>query len=122
MRSARAVPSSHAPDDILTGNTRKAVVQEPRDLRRLDTTVEQRGIAAFLLEEYASAMPQSVTRARIEKVTRAGLDGITFGWIGGLERGDPHYYRVQGPTFLIESGLHAERCQPHSRRLPQLRG
>jgi hypothetical protein len=22
--------------------------------------------------------------------------------MGGLERGDPHYYRVQGPTFLIE--------------------
>ena len=48
-------------------------------------------------------MPQSVTRARIEKVTKAGLDGITFEWIGGLERGDPHYYRVQGPTFLTSA-------------------
>jgi hypothetical protein len=35
-------------------------------------------------------------------VRKAGLDRITFAWAGALERGKPHYYRVQGPTFLIE--------------------
>lgn len=30
------------------------------------------------------------------------MDQITFGWAGVLEVGGPHYYRVQGPTFLIE--------------------
>ena len=32
----------------------------------------------------------------------AGVDAVTFAWMGGRERGLPHYYRVQGPTFLIE--------------------
>ena len=35
-------------------------------------------------------------------IREEGLDGIKFAWIGGTERGDAHYYRVQGPGFLIE--------------------
>ncbi|HLY08471.1 MAG TPA: DUF3500 domain-containing protein, partial [Planctomycetota bacterium] len=38
----------------------------------------------------------------LAKIAQAGKDKITFGWAGGLERGEPHYYRVQGPTFIIE--------------------
>jgi hypothetical protein len=37
--------------------------------------------------------------ARIEK---AGVDKIHFAWAGGLEAGQPHYYRLQGPTFVVE--------------------
>ena len=33
---------------------------------------------------------------------KAGLDKISFAWAGESERGKKHYYRVQGPTFLIE--------------------
>ncbi|PYI81607.1 MAG: hypothetical protein DME26_19685, partial [Verrucomicrobia bacterium] len=38
----------------------------------------------------------------LNKIEKAGFDKIYFGWAGGLERGDGHYYRVQGPTFLLE--------------------
>ena len=27
---------------------------------------------------------------------------IRFGWAGASERGQPHYWRIQGPRFLIE--------------------
>ena len=30
------------------------------------------------------------------------LVGFYLGWAGGKERGEPHYYRVQGKSFLIE--------------------
>ena len=30
------------------------------------------------------------------------LVAIAFAWAGEAERGKKHYYRVQGPTFLIE--------------------
>ena len=33
---------------------------------------------------------------------KAGLDGIKFAWMGSLEKGKAHYYRIQGTTFLIE--------------------
>ena len=37
-----------------------------------------------------------------EDASAAGIDKIAFAWAGEVERGEKHYYRVQGPTFLIE--------------------
>ena len=31
-----------------------------------------------------------------------GEDTLVFAWAGPATRGEAHYYRVQGPTFLIE--------------------
>jgi Protein of unknown function (DUF3500) len=45
-------------------------------------------------------------------VKKAGTN-INFAWAGVLERGGPHYYRVQAPTFLIEYDNHAEQRQPY---------
>ncbi len=36
------------------------------------------------------------------KFDAAGLDKISFAWAGGLDRTKQTYYRIQGPTFLIE--------------------
>jgi len=36
------------------------------------------------------------------RVRDGGLESIRFGWAGAVEPGRPHYYRVQGPSFLIE--------------------
>jgi hypothetical protein len=99
---AQAVVSQQAPGDILTSNTRKAGIQANDGLTYAAMTREQRGMLLALIEEYASAQPRAVARARVERATKAGLDGVTFAWMGGVEKGDPHYYRVQGPTFLIE--------------------
>ena len=47
-------------------------------------------------------MASDVAADRMARVNKAGLDKITFAWAGEAERGKRHYYRVQGPTFLIE--------------------
>ena len=39
---------------------------------------------------------------RMEKLKKAGLDAIAFAWAGETEKGKKHYYRLQGPTFLVE--------------------
>ena len=54
-----------------------------------------------LLEEYARNMPEQIAEAREAQIKKAGKD-IYFAWAGGTEKGDPHYYRVQTATFLIE--------------------
>ena len=33
---------------------------------------------------------------------RAGMEAVRFAWAGPADRSQPHAYRVQGPTFLIE--------------------
>jgi uncharacterized protein DUF3500 len=47
-------------------------------------------------------MPEDISAARFDQLRRAGIEKIHFSWAGGSERGQPHYYRVQGPTFLVE--------------------
>jgi hypothetical protein len=54
-----------------------------------------------LVAEYANAMPPEVAAARLDKFRKAGKN-VNFAWAGVLERGGPHYYRVQAPGFLIE--------------------
>jgi hypothetical protein len=38
----------------------------------------------------------------MKKITTEDMDAIQFGWAGGTVSGKPHYYRIQGKTFLIE--------------------
>lgn len=97
-----AVVSDTAPNDILTTNTRKAAIQENTGLAYKDMTPQQRGMLLALIDEYASAQPKKLAAERIAKLKAAGLDGVKFAWMGGTAKGALHYYRVQGPTFLIE--------------------
>src|SRR3954465_12923574 len=99
---AKAVISADAPDDMLTTNTRKAAIQEDRGLSHEELTPEQRGLLMAIIEEYAGAQQRSVAQKRLEALRAAGLGKVKFAWMGALERGKRHYYRIQGPTFLIE--------------------
>jgi hypothetical protein len=47
-------------------------------------------------------MAPDIAAARMGKLRSAGFNNIYFAWAGGFEHGLPHYYRIQGPTFLIE--------------------
>ena len=47
-------------------------------------------------------MPPTLAEARMKKITTEDIDAIRFGWAGGTVPGKPHYYRIQGKTFLIE--------------------
>ena len=47
-------------------------------------------------------MPLELAKERLQKIQETGFGEIRFGWAGGIEPGKPHYYRIQGPTFLIE--------------------
>ena len=53
------------------------------------------------MEVYARNVPDQLAEAREELIKQAGKN-IYFAWAGGINKGDPHYYRVQGSSFLIE--------------------
>jgi hypothetical protein len=99
---AQAVVSAAAPPDIFSGAQRKAVMLDERGVAFRDLTVEQRGLLLAIIDEYAGAQPDAVAQARLARLRDAGFDRIRFAWMGGFLRGEPHYYRLQGPTFLIE--------------------
>jgi len=99
---AEAILSASAPADIVTSNQRKAAIQDDKGIAYSKLTQDQQGTLLALIEEYLGARPQAEARRRLDKIRKAGFDEIKFAWMGGLEKGEGHYYRVQGSTFLIE--------------------
>ena len=71
-------------------------------LRANRMTSDQKTLLETLIETYASTMPKVLADERMNQLREADMDKIRFGWAGGTEVGEPHYYRIQGPTFLIE--------------------
>ena len=55
-----------------------------------------------VIDVYASRMADDIADDRHGQAKKAGLDKIAFAWAGEAERGKKHYYRIQGPTFLVE--------------------
>ena len=97
-----AIVSSQAYPDILTGVKRDAALEgQPTGLGAAKMTPKQRELLAAVLAEYAANMPEDIEAERLEQIRRAGLN-LNFAWAGAEERGGPHYYRIQGPDFLVE--------------------
>jgi hypothetical protein len=97
-----AILSDKAPADILTNNQRQAAIQEDKGIAYSQLSKPQQGMLLALIRQNAVAQRPEVAKQRMDRLTKAGLAGIKFAWMGGIERGEPHYYRIQGPTFLIE--------------------
>jgi len=57
---------------------------------------------AVLVGSFARRLPDEVAGAQLHELERAGLDRLCFAWAGGTSPGERHYFRVQGPTLLIE--------------------
>lgn len=88
--------------DILTAASRKAALQgQPSGLSASSMNARQFDALMALMEEYAHNVPDELAGSRIAQINKAGRD-IYFAWAGGINRGDPRYYRVQTPSFLIE--------------------
>ena len=99
---AKVIFDVTAPRDMITGENREAKPLEPGGLAYSAMTPPQRRLLEKLMDVYLSRVSPELAKARLEQVQKAGIDKITFGWAGVMEVGGPHYYRVQGPTFLIE--------------------
>ena len=97
-----AVVDPAAYKDILTAASRKAALEgQPSGLPAGKMTSKQFEMLMALLEEYASNMPDQMAQAREEQIKKAGKN-LYFAWAGVAQRGGPHYYRVQAPSFLVE--------------------
>ena len=63
---------------------------------------EQKELLKALMTAYTAKMRPGVSKSRWDLIEKAGFDKVTFTWSGADRLGVGHYYRVQGPTFVIE--------------------
>jgi hypothetical protein len=47
-------------------------------------------------------MRSELAEQELRRMREAGLERVHFAWAGPLEPGRAHYYRLHGPTLLIE--------------------
>ena len=91
-----------APGDILTMANVKIDPLAPEGIPMSELNANQRALLTKLIEVYTGYMAADIAADRVARLKKAGEDKIVFAWAGPVERGKKHYYRVQGPTFLIE--------------------
>jgi len=101
-RRSRAILADDAFPDIVTRNDPKVRSLNIEGLAAGDMPESEQTQLRKLLHVYSGRMTQSAAREQLERIERAGFDKLYFGWAGSLEPGRPHYYRVHGPTVLIE--------------------
>jgi Protein of unknown function (DUF3500) len=102
VQRKKAVIEERAPRDILSSAARKAKPLAPAGIKMPDLNADQKALLNSIIVLYAERLRPELAASDLGKILKAGVDNIGFAWAGGLEHGQPHYYRIQGPTFLIE--------------------
>jgi Protein of unknown function (DUF3500) len=98
----RAVLSSTAPSDIVTEASRRVTLERFEGLPVEAMSEAQRAALWRLVEVYARNFQPDLARAHLARIENAGTGKIYFAWAGSAEPGRSHYYRIHGPTHVIE--------------------
>ncbi|MDQ4139114.1 MAG: DUF3500 domain-containing protein [Bacteroidota bacterium] len=100
----KAVINEVAPNDIVTSNSRKAMLEKPEGILFSELTPKQQQIFKDLLNVYLNKYNSELAADLRTKVEKAGLAKTYFAWAGSQtqEIGKAHYYRIHNPVLLIE--------------------
>jgi hypothetical protein len=98
----KAVFQKNAFRDIVTTNAIQVGPLTPVGILAKELTSQQKIILNKLIVCHLSSMPTNIAEMRMKRIVSEDFNQIRFGWAGGLIKGVPHYYRIQGKTFLIE--------------------
>jgi hypothetical protein len=98
----QAVFSAEAPNDIVTRTDPSARGVPRVGLPASAMSTDSRLLLLRLIDVYAGTLEPELAEPRLAAIREAGVDDLHFGWAGGTQRGEPHYYRIHGPTVLIE--------------------
>lgn len=100
----KAIIQSTAPADIITANARKAMINDTKGISYGQLNSSQQKIFLQLLSIYIHRYTRLFAIQMMKDIETAGLGNLRFAWAGDQQTGvgHPHYYRIQGPTIIIE--------------------
>jgi hypothetical protein len=102
LRERATIPFASGRGLFLGEGRRVALEGAPSGLPRGEMPEAARQTLDALLEVYLGLLASEIASARRAGIEEAGRDGIHFAWAGGTASGEPSYYRIRGPSFLIE--------------------
>lgn len=97
-----AIYTNKAPADIITVADRQARLLKPDGLPMSRMTPTQREMLMNVIKEYAGRVRGELADRDMKRIKSLSPQKISFAWAGPTEIKAPHYYRIQGPHFLIE--------------------
>ena len=88
--------------DIVTRNAARASPPEPKGIDFSALAAAQQAQLLALISAFAEHLKPELAQARLARVRAGGLNTLRFGWAGAVDPGQPFYFRIQGPSFVIE--------------------
>jgi len=100
----KAIIDTVAFKDILTFDKRKALLGKPEGIKYSELSKEQQSLMLQLISLYVHRYRHDFAEKMMQDIQKEGLDNIWFAWAGYTKPviGKGSYYRVQGPTIIIE--------------------
>jgi hypothetical protein len=100
----KALINVDAPADIITGADRTAILTDTHGVSYNELTGDQKKIFMRLLSLYIHRYTRLFATDMMKDIESAGLNNLLFAWAGDQQIGvgHPHYYRIKGPTIIIE--------------------
>jgi len=96
-----AAPADAKPGEVVFGPG-KQFSEAPRGIPAAELTSEQRALLEALLLEYIGNFRAELAERELARCRARGFDAIHFLWLGSTKPGQPLYYRLHGPHFLVE--------------------
>jgi hypothetical protein len=101
-RRKTAIIDDTAFPDIITGNDPVVRPLDFEGLAAADMNPAEQAQLRRLIEVYTSRLTPAAARDTLARLDRAGFGKVRFAWAGSIETGQKHYYRIHGPTLLVE--------------------
>ena len=87
--------------DLVLGPGRDGQMIEPEGVQGSALTEQQRAMLLDLAGEWTGIMHEAVAKAKMEELKR-NIAETWFAWSGPTTNGSAAYFRIQGPTVIIE--------------------
>lgn len=94
--------SEKAVKEILSHQDRTAKAQEVQGVSSKKMTGEEVKQLLALIDQVAAFQRKDISADKLRKIYSLQRKNLHFAWAGSLERGQGHYFRIQGTDFLIE--------------------
>lgn len=94
-----------APAEIITLMNRKAMIEHPSGILYAEMNKVQQQHFLQLISLYVHRFTKLFADDMLKEIQQAGLNNLRFAWAGNTDpgvTGKPYYYRIQGPTIIIE--------------------
>lgn len=97
-----AIIAEKSPGEVRAPGEAQPPQADPAGIAAKDLNNDQKKLLRQLVEVYLLNHPEEVVAAKRDEIETAGWDQLHFCWAGAEKPGVGHYYRLQGPTFLVE--------------------